>query len=472
MAIYWPVCRFDFVQYDDPEYVSKNSTVQAGITAYGLVWCFVDAHVCNWHPVTWISHMLDCQVFGLNPGAHHLVNVAFHCANSALLFLLLQAMTGAFWRSALVAAIFAWHPLRVESVAWISERKDVLSGFFFMLTLLAYVRYAKDPNSSSRLQVPSSHPHFSFFNFQCSIPIPSSSWYFLSLGFFTLGLLSKPMLVTVPFILLLVDFWPLIRFPENSATQHNSRIPRSCVFEKIPFCLLSLAIGGLTLLAQKSGGAILPIKSEGLGARVGTTLTGYLAYLEQSFWPHDLACLYLRPQAQFVFPVVCAGFGILAVSIIAVLALRTRPYLAVGWFWFLLMLLPVSGLVQAGLQSRADRYTYLPMIGLALSLTWGVQELLVTLRWNRAAQWILAGGLTTLLLACALLTRHQLAYWQNTETLMEHALQIDPNNYVAHQNLGAYYSSLGMGEAAKAHRQRVRELDPALRGLAPTVSVP
>jgi hypothetical protein len=478
-AIYWPVRHHDFVLYDDPEYVSENATVQAGITTYGLMWTFVDAHVANWHPITWISHMIDCQLFGMNPGAHHLVNVAFHCANTALLFVLLRTTTGALWRSAFVAAVFAWHPLRVESVAWISERKDVLSGFFFMLTLLAYARYAKTralySNIPSPSQVPGPSWRFSIFNSQFSIfscgksafcfPFSGRQFYFLSLVFFTLGLLSKAMLVTMPFILLLLDLWPLNRIDHETTASRVCGIPKPLLLEKIPFVLLSLVVGVLNFLAQTSSGAVVSLKSEGLSERIATALLGYFQYLGKILWPRDLAVLYLRPPGV-VIPVVASAIVVLfIISAVVFLNVKPRPYLAFGWLWFLGILLPVNGLIQLSLQSIADRYTYLSAVGLTIMLVWGLDELRSTLAPGRAAQGIfLAMGLTVLM-ACAALARRQIAYWQNTETLMEHALRLNPGNYVAHQNLAVYYSSLGLTRAARQHRQRFRELE-ALAQLA------
>jgi hypothetical protein len=499
LALYWPTHRHDFVQYDDPEYVSENVIVQQGITGYGLMWCFVDAHVSNWHPITWISHMIDCQFFGVNPGAHHLVNVAFHCANSTLLFLLLRTMTGAFWRSAFVAALFAWHPLRVESVAWISERKDLLSGFFFMLTLLAYSRYVRcqAAGPKSPLQCAIGNGQSSIQGTKLSRPqvllralgflsSPHQS-YLLTLLIFTLGLLSKAMLVTVPFVLLLLDYWPLNRFrltlsssppgdferTASLSTVQRSHVPTfprvpfavlgPLLIEKIPFLLLSLAIGVITFFAQRSAGAVVSLRAEGLASRMGNTLTGYFAYLQKIFWPHDLTFLYLRCDTLSIPSILCASIVLVAISLIAILNLGSRPYLVVGWLWFMGMLLPVSPFFQLGLQSIADRYTYLPAIGLCIMGVWWLRELAVHWWPGRAVQGTLATlGFASCLL-CASLTAHQLVHWKNTATLMEYALQIDPNNYVAHQNLALYYSRLKLNDLASQHRNRVRELDPALR---------
>jgi len=468
LALYWPARHYDFVQYDDPEYVVENHAVSSGLSWWGLQWAIVDAHAANWHPLTWLSHMLDCQLFGLNAGAHHLVNVLLHCANSALLFLLLRAMTGSFWRSAFVAALFAWHPLRVESVAWISERKDVLSGFFFMLTLWAYSRYAKEAEKSRPLgQTENQNPTTIIFIHR---PL-SSRFYALALTCFTLGLLSKPMLVTVPCILLLVDYWPLNRFgvfdpaaidaPEGG--RRRWRIAGALLREKIPFFLLSLAVGLLTFFAQRSGGAVNITASEGIVSRIGNVLAGYSGYLVKLVWPRDLTVLYLRPASP---PILTVAFGAAILVIFFALAvggMRRRPYIAVGGLWFGIMLLPVSGLVPVGLQSIADRYTYLPAIGLGLAVAWGATDQVTGLRFGGTRRVLLGAVAGAVLIACAGLTRHQLPYWENTETLMNHALQVDPDNYVAHENLAVYYSKRGQTEAARVHRQRACELDPALR---------
>lgn len=461
LALYWPVRHYDFVEYDDPDYVFENQTVRSGLSWYGLEWSLVDAHASNWHPVTWLSHMLDCEWFGLNPGAHHLVNAVLHAANSALLFLLILSMTGAFWRSALVAAFFAWHPLRVESVAWISERKDVLSGFFFMLTLLSYSKYAAAKaqdqavpselegcgNSAEAASCGSAHSN------------PSRLWYNLTLVFFLLGLLSKPMLVTVPCLLLLLDDWPLNRLPRPAGAAWA--FPRELLLEKVPFLLLTAGVACLTVLAQRQ--AMIPLQAESLGSRIVTILSGYFGYFRNTFWPHDLAVLYLRSERPPIGPLLGGIVLLIGVSAAAVWNWRTRPYLAVGWLWFLAMLMPVCGLVQTGLQSIADRYTYLPAIGLGLLVAWSLGDLAlcqVRAQIGRALTAVLAGAA---LLACLWLTRQQLAYWQNTQTLMEHALKVDPDNYVAHQDLARYYTKKGQVELAREHRQKVRVLDPGLR---------
>jgi hypothetical protein len=466
-ALYWPVQNYDFVDYDDSDYVFENSTVSAGITWWGVTWAFVDAHASNWHPLTWLSHMLDCQLYGLAPGWHHLTNVLLHAANCVLLFLLLRFLTGHIWRNAFIAAVFAWHPLRVESVAWIAERKDVLSGFFFMLTLLAYVKYVAVQQLSKDERASTASSKFS-----------KACWYRLTIVVFAMGLLAKPMLVTVPIVLLLLDFWPLNRFSRTNGS-HTIRL-KTVLLEKAPFFLLSTLVGIITFFAQKAGAAVISMHSEGISVRLAVAITGYIQYLKKLLWPSQLTCLYLRPSTIPTAEVILAASVLVFVTILSILWLRRAPFILVGWLWFIVMLLPVIGLVQVGLQSVADRYTYLPMIGLLLGSTWAVAEFLhskpsmgtgsaknlVHLSGPElgGSPWLALGSVVfccASLLILATITRQQLTFWRDTEVLMNRALDIDPRNYVAHQNLGRYFARLGRTAEAKAHHERVRELDPS-----------
>lgn len=406
LAVYWPARHFDFVDYDDPDYVSENPNVASGLSWSNFVWTFVDQHSSNWHPLTWISLQLDCQLFGTNAGPMHLENVLFHCANAVLLLLLLNSMTGAFWRSTIVAALFALHPLRVESVAWISERKDVLSAFFALLTLAFYAQFAKQQTSKRK------------FFYNCA------------LAAFTLALLSKPMVVTLPVVMLLIDYWPLRRFDDSS--------PKQLLIEKIPFFLLSSVIGVITLFAQRAGGA-WEKSSDGIFTRMENVTANYGDYVKKLLWPESLSFLYLRPkeiQPSEFFP---AAFILLAISAIAIVYFRRRPYLLAGWLWFLAMLVPVCGIFSLARLSVADRYTYLPSIGLYLMLTWAITDLGNKISLPQLRNGLLATATAIVLVLCTALTRQQLFVWQNTQTLMEHALQIDPNNYVARQNLHIYF---------------------------------
>ncbi len=422
--VYWPVRHYDFVEYDDDDYVFDNPMVRGGLSWQGFAWAFAGEHDCNWHPLTWLSHMTDCQLFGLDAGAHHLVNVLFHCANAVLLLLLLNSMTGKLGRSAFVATLFALHPLRVESVAWIAERKDVLSGFFFMLTLWMYVLHVKNQSLSASGRVP------------VKMRFYRSSWLF-----FLLGLLAKPMLVTVPLVLLLLDFWPFQRVESFKlkvlSSKTSAKKLSTLLFEKLPFFLLSIIVGIITLFAQRAGGGWTPADSH-FFPRMANVVIGYWGYIEKLLWPQNLSFLYLRSNHVSLAEFFLSALVLSAISILAAVNLRRRPWLAVGWLWFLVMLLPVSGVLQIGRLSIADRYTYLPAIGFYLMAVWGIMDLLAVLFSKKICRWLATAGAAAILLACAILIRQQLACWRNTQTLMEHALKIDPNNYVAQIDLRIY----------------------------------
>src|SRR5262245_49062349 len=398
----------DFINYHDPRYVYENTKITNGLSISGIAWAFTHIHSMNWHPLTTISHMLDCQLYGLNAGWHHITNVLLHTLAVLLLFLALQQMTGAVWRSAFVAAVFAIHPLRVESVAWIAERKDVLSGVFFMLTLLAYVYYVRVPRVGRYLLV--------VFALAC-------------------GLMSKPMLVTLPFVLLLVDYWPLDRFKGQLWKR---------VAEKIPLIALSAFASSVTLLAQKAAvgwTADLPISE-----RVNNAVVSYAIYIWQMLWPVNLAVFY--PHAENRLPlweIICSLLLLICITTIAITLRKKRPYLITGWLWYLGMLVPVIGLVQVGWQARADRYTYLPQIGLYISVTWAVADL--TLLWRRQRTLLTVAAVLVLgaLSCCAFV---QTSYWRDSETLFKRALAITTNNDVAENNLGIVF--LGQGKLDEA----------------------
>jgi protein O-mannosyl-transferase len=415
LAVYWPARHYSFVAYDDDDYVYENPVVQQGLTWPGFEWSFVDRQANNWHPLTWLSHMTDCQIFGLHAGGPHMVNVFLHCANAVLLFLLLETLLrhnadasspqpNFFWRNLFVAGLFALHPLRVESVAWISERKDVLSGFFGLLSLLYYAKYvitgAKPATSVS---------------------------YRLAVVFFACGLLSKPMLVTLPFVMLLLDIWPLQRL--NVSTFQRSLI------EKWPFFLLTAAFCAITLLAQQPG---LPSQNAGLAYRIESIAVNYLGYIEKLLWPQNLSFLYLRPDTIPIVQFLFAVFVLLAISALAYACRRRCSAMLTGWLWFLIVLFPVSGIVSLGRLSIADRYTYLASIGFYLMVAWGLADLAGKILPPQARQILLGTAATIILAVCAVLSRQQLASWENTPTLFEHALKVDPNNYVAEQNLRIY----------------------------------
>ena len=407
-AVYARVGQFDFVNFDDPEYVTGSPQVRAGITVAGVKWAFTSVEAANWFPLTRLSHMLDCQLFGLQSGWHHLTNVLIHALAALALFGFLHRATGARWRSAFVAFVFALHPLHVESVAWIAERKDVLSALFWFLTLWAYVRYAERPG-----------------------------WrrYGLTLAAFCLGLMSKPMLVTLPFVLLLLDIWPLRRWPR--------------LWEKAPFFALTAAEAIATYVAQSGSGAVQGFP---LGLRIENALVSYVVYIAKMFWPVRLAVFYPYPAAVPVWQATLAGLAILGVSIAVVRWLRAYPYLAVGWFWFLGTLVPVIGLIQVGAQARADRYMYIPMTGLAILLAWGAADLI-----RRKEAVALVGAAACL--ACVPLTWAQTEHWANSQALFQHALDVTDNNYLAHHNLGVALADLSPQDAI-AHYRAALQINP------------
>jgi protein O-mannosyl-transferase len=408
LAVFSPVTSFQFVNYDDTDFVTANPHVQAGLTAESFRWAWGSEVARNWHPITMLSHMLDCQLFGLQPWWPHLVNLLLHGANTVLLFSLFQRMTGAVWRSAAVAALFALHPLHVESVAWVAERKDVLSTLFWFLTTWAYLRYTEE---------------FKLQSSRCKV------FYGLSLLFFAFGLMSKPMLVTVPFTLLLLDCWPLGRLKAGAKAWRLA-------VEKIPYFLMSAALCVKTYRIQQQGGAVLRLKDFPLGSRLGNALVSYIRYIGKMFWPRDLAGLYLRSGQWPMWEAALAALVLLVVCVVVLAQWRRRPYLAMGWFWYLGTLVPVIGLVQVGMQAIADRYTYVPLIGLFVIVVWG--------GWELAGAWRLArfvpAATAAALAACAVLTVHQEFYWKDSETLYKRMIDATPNNYMARYNLGNLYS--------------------------------
>ena len=400
VLVYLPVRQHHFVSYDDPKYVTANRMVQAGLTWGGTAWAFTTGLTGNWHPLTWLSHMLDVQLFGAGSAGPHLVSVLFHTANTVLLFILLRRLTGALWCSAWVAALFALHPLHVESVAWVAERKDVLSAFFFLLTLWAYGEFKVQ---GSKFKV----------------------FYWLALGFFALGLMCKPMLVTLPFVLLLLDYWPFQRF--NVSTLQRA------VVEKIPFFLLSALSCVVTFVMQRKDGDVQSLTNFPIDERIGNALVSYARYLGKTFWPADLAVFYPHPGHWPAAQVVFAAILVSGLCLAVVWFGRRFPFAVTGWFWFFGMLIPTVGLVQVGNQSMADRYMYLPSIGLFIMLVWGARE--ISQRWRSAKDvMVMAGGLTVI--ACGGMTIGQLQYWQDDESLFRHALAVTQGNFVAHNNLG------------------------------------
>jgi len=428
-AIYAPVRHYEFVNLDDNQYVTEQPQVLRGLSFAGVRWAFTSLHFCNWHPLTTLSHMLDCELWGLNAGGHHLTNVFFHVANTVLLFLVLQGMSGALWRSAFVAALFAWHPLHVESVAWISDRKDVLSMFFLILTLAAYLWYVRRPRWHRYLLV-----------FTC----------------YMLGLMSKATLVTMPLLLLLLDYWPLGRLCFGGSIGLSRPLP-VLIREKLPFCVLAGVFGVVAFLAQQSGGAVSALEKMSFLDRVSNASLNYIAYLLKTPWPTDLAVPYpMRPEIP-PWKVLGSGLALSLAAILVVRATRRSPFLAFGWFWYLLALLPVIGLVQIGAQTMADRYTYTPLIGLFIMISWGSEQVLEGLRPGRT---IVALSAVSVLALCVAGTARQLQYWRNSELLCTHALACSSENYFAHNNLGLTMVDQGRFAEAISHFQRAVEIRP------------
>lgn len=421
-AIIWIVfgqtLSHDFVNFDDDRYVYENPEVSRGLTLGGLKWVLTHSHASLWHPLTTLSHMADCQIYGLKPGGHHFTNVVLHNIGAVLLFLALRQMTGkgrsgSDWRSAFVAAIFAVHPMRVESVAWIAERKDVLSGVFFMLTIGAYLRYAR---SQSLLR------------------------YVTMSIFLVCGLMSKATFVTVPLVLLLLDYWPLQRASDFRAW-------RGMIIEKIPLFALSAAASVATMFAQTV--TMASLEQLPLLPRLKNAAVSLVAYLRQMFWPTDLAVFYPHPHDQLnIWIVLAAAVLIIVITIVAILVHQKHPAVFVGWFWYLLLLVPVLGIVQAGLQARADRFTYLPHIGITILLTWTCADL--TQQWRNRR--VVLTSLATIAIASSIfLSYKQTTYWRDSISLWEHALAVTPDNQTAHQNLAAALWSKGKTAEANKH---------------------
>ncbi len=434
-GLYGRMLQHDFITFDDPDYVTQNAQVQNGLSWRGVVWAFTTGHESNWHPLTWLSHQLDCQLFGVNPAGHHFTSLLLHLANTAFLFAALRRMTGHLWRSAIVAALFAWHPLHIESVAWVAERKDVLCGFFWMLGLWLYAGYARHPNWRSYIAV---------------------------LGCFAAGLMAKPMMVTFPFVLLLLDYWPLRRIPRpqtnvSAAIDFPVQPWRSLVLEKVPFLLLSAASSYLTVKVQNATGAVVALDKLPIGLRIENAIVSILIYLRRTIWPDDLAVFYPHPHGFPAAVLAGAGLALLAVTGVAVWLRRRQPSLLVGWLWFLGTLFPVIGLVQVGAQGMADRYTYIPLIGIFIAATWGAARLAEISHWPMP---ILRGSAALALTSCVIATLFQLRYWQDPVTLFRRALAVTPDNFIARGNLGNALDNLGRYEEAAEHLLRSAELEP------------
>jgi tetratricopeptide (TPR) repeat protein len=430
LAIYWPVGAHQLL-YDDFDYITRNATVLRGLTLEGLRWAFTTFTQCNWHPLTWLSHMLDVQLFGTAPRGHHFHNVALHAANATLLLLVLKGMTGSRWRSLAVAVLFAAHPLNVESVAWVAERKNLLSTLFLLLTLGAYVSYTR-------------RPHFVL--------------YLTALGGLALGLLAKPMLVTLPFVMLLLDYWPLGRMRGNRDAPSTVRLWVALAAEKVPFLALALVSSVITYRAQLAGSAVRALELYGIWFRACNAVASYIAYLGKAAWPAGLAVFYpFRGDSPEIGRVVLSALVLGGVTVLAVMTATKRPWFPVGWFWYLGTLVPVIGIVQVGDQSMADRYTYVPMIGVFMILAWTVGDLAGDRRLLRG------GAVTGAILVVAVFgvnARRQVAYWKDMVTLFEHALQVTKSNPMSNYQLAFAYAERGDAVRAAQHYEEALRLFP------------
>ena len=471
LAVFWQVRDHEFINLDDEQYVTQNPHVRGGLKAGGLSWAFTTTHASNWHPLTWLSHMLDSQLFGMDPAGHHLVNLLFHVANTLMLFLVLNRMTQALWQSAAVAFLFALHPLHVESVAMVAERKDVLSTFFLLLTLWAYFVYTRRPGITRMIPV---------------------------VAFFALGLLSKPMLVTLPFVLLLLDYWPLGRTvapegtvphplptpgsespgkkkkqkkkqtgesppvaPVRKEPSAAAAVPWALVTEKIPLFVLTILSSIMTFHAQLTGGAMSSLDDIPLLKRLGNALISYASYIVKTVFPQGLAVFYPYPASLPAWQVMGSAALIGAITFFAVRFRKRFPYALVGWLWYLGTLVPVIGIVQVGMQSMADRYTYVPHIGLFIAVVWGVGELASRQPLGRK---ILAALTGVVFAGLTVMTWNQISYWRSSITLFEHALRVTEQNSLAHLNLGVALNRAGKGREAVEHYREVLRINPNSSG--------
>ncbi len=430
------VSQCNFINFDDPLYVTENIHIQNGITMEAIRWAFTTGHAAYWHPLTWLSHMLDVQLFGLNPRWHHLTNLLFHIANTLLVFFVFNRMTKAPYKSAFVAVLFAIHPLHVESVAWVAERKDVLSTFFWMLTMAAYIHYVEHPRLGSYLAV---------------------------LTCFALGLMAKPMLVTLPFVLLLLDYWPLRRFEESGKVTGRGVAQSSALgpllVEKIPLFALAALACIVIFIAQLKGGAVAPLQTTPLSVRVANACISYVIYIEKTILPADLAIFYPHPGFLPIWQVAGAAVLLGAVTFAVILLGKKHPCLPLGWLWYAGTLVPVIGIVQVGSQAMADRFTYIPLIGLFIMAAWGIPELLG--KWPYRKEALFASSV--LILPCFLIaTCSQVRYWRNNITLYDHALEVTSRNDFIHSNRGDAYYNLGNYRQAIEDYDRAIEINPKL----------
>jgi len=429
LAVYWQVVDHDFLNFDDGQYVTENVQVQSGLTLRGVQWAFTTTHTTNWHPLTWLSHMLDVELYGMNPGGHHITGVLFHLLNTVFLFLILKRLTGAHWRSACVALLFAIHPLHVESVAWVSERKDVMSTFFWMLTIWFYADFVSHKKKSR---------------------------YLLALAAFALGLMSKPMLVTLPFVLLLLDYWPLNRIAfegEQQPILEWGATVKRLILEKLPFFVLTF----ISALITVSIGDVQTMQEFSVWGRIGNALVSYTAYLSDMFWPHPLIIFRPHPGELPFWQPLLALLLLVAITLFVLWQGKKHRFLPVGWFLYLGVLVPVIGLIQVGIQARADRYTYVPLIGIAIMVVWGVDTL--SRNWKSRQRPLMAVGVivTLLLMIC---TYNQVSRMKNSMTVFEYAVKYAPNAHYAHNNIALAYKNAGDFDRAIEHFSEAIRIKP------------
>lgn len=439
LTVYWPVVHNDFILIDDSQYVTDNKNVTLGVTLENIIWAFSSIHSNNWHPLTWISHMLDCQLFGVDAGMHHLMNLLFHTLNTLLLFIIFYRMTGQIWQCAFIAMLFGLHPLHVESVAWVSERKDVLSTFFWMLVILFYISYTKNRSLAKYMVV-----------------------FILCLAAF----MTKPMVITLPAILLLLDYWPLKRFKfrqENHADLTAGKVNCLLIYEKVPLIILAIMLLVVTLVAQRTvspESLIITNLYENipLNLRVANAFLSYIKYIVSIFFPFNLAILYPHPDHISMFKTVSAVLVLFVVTIYFFYKLESRPYLLFGWLWYIITITPVIGFIQFGMHAMADRYTYIPSIGIFIIITWGGAEIIRNCHYKKIIASSLALVLMILLLIC---TRIQLSYWKDSKTLFLHAIEVTKNNASMHNDLGYIYTEESNIDKALFHFSEALKINPS-----------
>jgi tetratricopeptide (TPR) repeat protein len=434
LVVYYQTKNYDFVLLDDDVYITHNPFVAGGWSSENIKWAFSNSHGGFWIPLTWLTYIIDSQLHGLNAGYYHITNLIFHILNSLLLFFIFRQMTGDIWQSGFIAALFAVHPVHVESVAWVSERKDLLFAFFWLLTMWSYLHYVKRP---------------------------STRRYSLVILLFVAGLMSKPMIVTLPFVLLLCDYWPLKRFqlkkyPQADAIYPKISVPKM-ILEKVPLIILSIGASVLTFLQQQAHGAVSSLENSPINLRMANVLVSYVKYLAKMVWPHDLTAIYPFPPSIPFWHVAGACLLLAFIFLLAIKHFTRRPYLAIGWLWFVGTLVPVIGIIKIGSHAMADRYTYMPFIGLYIVIAWGVPEILSQFRYKKV---VLVSAAVALIAGLMLTAKIQTSYWANSIRLFTHAIEVTQDNFLAHRNLGLALSYRGELDKAFWHFKQALRINP------------